>query len=214
MSPDENVSAEQPADAPAADPLAPRSLFLHRAVVRIRPDRIEVKRPRSIILLPLLGVGLAVFLGYAIVAWGDSLPFAVLPLLLIGAVITLPLAGLGLVYAVFGANIVADRRGQAVAWKQGFLGMGVGTLDLVPFWKIREFLVEDVGREIRHADRVEPAQPLVQWELILVKKSGTRLRVAALSAPRSAEEAALDRVMAVAEAFTALTGAPLRGPIW
>ena len=205
------------APLPAAPPpaaLAPREILFHRRVVTISPDRIAVRRPHSLVVLPAIGVGLAGFLLFALVQWAPDLPFWVLPLLLIGAVIVLPLSGLGVVYAVFGANVVADRAGQSVSWKQGFLGMGVGTVDLVPFWKIREFVVEDVGRALRYPDRQEPAHAFAQWELALVKKSGKRLRIGSYSVPRSLEEAGLDRVMEVAEAFAAISGAPLHGPIW
>ena len=146
--------------------------------------------------------------------WSGSLPFWSLPVLLAGAVLALPIAGLGLVYSLFGANVVADGAGRSVAWKQPVLGMGVGTTDLVPFWKIREFVVEDAGREIQHPDGVEEAHAFAQWDLTLVKKNGKRLRVGGLSVPREMEETGLDRVMEVAEAFAAISDAPLRGPIW
>ena len=117
-------------------------------------------------------------------------------------------------YAVFGAHVVADRAGQSVAWKQGFLGMGVGTVDLVPFWKIREFVVEDVARAQEHAGGREPAHDIAQWDLTLVKKSGKRIRLGGYSLPREHDEAGLDIVMGVGEAFAALSGAPVRGPFW
>ena len=200
--------------APAADPLRSREILLHRQVVTITPGRVEMRPPRSLVVVPLVGVGATAALLVVLVQWAPSLPGWALPVLLLGAVVTLPFAGLGLVYALFGANVVVDRTGGAVTWKQGFLGMGVGTAELAPFAKIRELVVEDVGRAIHHADRVEPAHAFAQWELTLVKKSGRRLKMAGLSAPRRAEEEALDRVMEVAEACAALTGAPLRGPIW
>lgn len=202
---------------PAAPPsvaLEPREILLHRRVVMISPARIEVRRPHSMIVVPAIGVALAGFLLFALVQWAAGLPFWLLPLALIGAVIVLPLSGLGLVYSLFGANVVADRAGQSVSWKQGFLGMGVGTLDLVPFWKIREFVLEDLGRALHSPDREEPAHAFAQWEVALVTKSGRRLRIGSYPVPRDQEEAGLDRVLEVAEAFAAISGAPLRGPIW
>ncbi len=206
-------AAVEPA-ARDAEPLRPREVLLHRRVVQISADRIEVRRPRSLIVLPAMGVALAAFLLFALVQWSGSLPFWSLPVLLAGAVLALPIAGLGLVYSLFGANVVADGAGRSVAWKQPVLGMGVGTTDLVPFWKIREFVVEDAGREIQHPDGVEEAHAFAQWDLTLVKKNGKRLRVGGLSVPREMEETGLDRVMEVAEAFAAISDAPLRGPIW
>ena len=210
-------ASEIPNGNPSAVPgeaLTPREVLLHRRVVHISPTRIEVRRPNSLIIFPALGIGLTAFLLFSLLQWTSSLPAWALPLLLILAVLALPVSGLGLVYTLFGASVVADREGESVAWKQGFLGMGVGTTVLVPFWKIREFLVEDAGREIRRPDGVEPAHAFAQWEITLVKKSGTRLRIGGLSVPRAFEEQGLDQVMEVAEAFAALSGAPVRGPIW
>ena len=196
------------------DVLTPRNVYLHRRVVTIRPQRIEVRPPRSTIILPLIGVGLTAVLLTVMVLWTESLPFWLLPLLLLAGVVVLPLSGITLVYAIFGANIVADRKGQNVSIKQRFLGLGVGTTELVPFWKIREFLVEDVGRAVPHPDGEDPAHAIAQWDLTLIKKSGKQIRVGGLSIPRDQEEDGLDLVMDVAEAFAALSGAPIRGPIW
>ena len=134
------------ADGPVGeDALATRQLFLHRRIVTISPRRIEIRPPKSTMLLPLVGSVLMSALLAAAVVWIDSLPFLILPLILLASVVVLPLSGMTLVYAIFGANIVADRAGQNVSVKQRFLGLGVGTTELIPFWKIREFVVEDVG---------------------------------------------------------------------
>ncbi len=197
-----------------ADPLAQRTRFLHRRVVTITPDRIEVRPPRSAVIVPLIGValtaGLLVLLGTSV----DSFPFWLMGVLLLFAVVLLPLSGISLVYALLGANIVADRRGQNVSMKQRFLGLGIGTNELIPFWKIREFLVEDEGREIARAGGRVPAEEIAQWQLVLVKKSGTRHVLGSVSTPRQHEEEGLQQIFEVAEAFSALSEAPIRGPIW
>ena len=195
-------------------PLAPRTLFLHRRVVTISPDRIEVRPPRSAVIVPLLGValtaGLLALMGTSV----DSFPFWLMGILLLFAVVLLPLSGISLVYALMGANIVADRGGQNVSMKQRFLGLGIGTNELIPFWKIRELLVEDEGREIARAGGTLPAEEFAQWQLVLVKKSGTRHVLGSVSTPRQHEEEGLQQIFEVAEAFSALTEAPIRGPIW
>ena len=55
---------------------------------------------------------------------------------------------------------------------------------------------------------------VAQWEIALIKKSGKRLPLGRYNVVRSEEEGGLAVVMDVAEAFAALTGAPIRGPIW
>ncbi len=206
----------RPLERPRAidEPLQPRTLFLHRRVVTIRPQRIEVRPPRSAVIVPLLGValtaGLLALMGTSV----DSFPFWLMGILLLFAVVLLPLSGISLVYALLGANIIADRGGQNVSMKQRFLGLGIGTNELIPFWKIRELLVEDEGREIARAGGALPAEEIAQWQLVLVKKSGTRHVLGSVSAPRQHEEEGLQQIFEVAEAFSALTEAPIRGPIW
>ena len=196
------------------DPLEPRRVLLHRAVVQIRPERIEVGPPRSAIIAPAIGFVLTSLLLASIVIWTESLPFFLLPVMLLIAVIVLPLSGMSFIYSIFGANVVADRDGQNVSFKQRFLGLGVGTSELVPFWKIRELVVEDVARAQRHAGADEPALEIAQWQIVLVKKSGKRLPLGSYNVPRAREEEGLDIVMDVAEALAALSGAEIRGPIW
>ena len=59
-----------------------------------------------------------------------------------------------------------------------------------------------------------PAEEIAQWQLVLVKKSGTRHVLGSVSTPRLHEEDGLQQIFEVAEAFSALTDAPIRGPIW
>ena len=197
-----------------AEPLARRTLFLHRRVVNISAQRIEIRPPKSAVVVPLFGValtaGLLALLGTSV----DSFPFWLMGILLLFAVVLLPLSGISLVYALMGANIVADRGGQNVSMKQRFLGLGIGTNELIPFWKIRELLIEDEGREIARAGGALPAEEFAQWQLVLVKKSGTRHVLGSVSTPRQHEEEGLQQIFEVAEAFSALTEAPIRGPIW
>ena len=197
-----------------AEPLAQRTLFLHRRVVNISPNRIEIRPPKSAVIVPLLGVALTAGLLALLGASVDSFPFWLMGILLLFAVVLLPLSGISLVYALMGANIVADRAGQNVSMKQRFLGLGIGTNELIPFWKIRELLVEDEGREIARAGGSLPAEEFAQWQLVLVKKSGTRHVLGSVSTPRQHEEEGLQQIFEVAEAFSALTEAPIRGPIW
>ncbi|MCY3567585.1 MAG: hypothetical protein OXH38_03090 [Chloroflexi bacterium] len=212
----DEATGERPLERPQAvdEPLAPRTVFLHRRVVTITPDRIEIRPPRSAVVVPLLGVALTAGLLALLATSVDSFPFWLMGILLLFAVVLLPLSGISLVYALLGANIVADRGGQNVSMKQRFLGLGIGTNELIPFWKIRELLVEDEGREIARAGGAVPAEEIAQWQLVLVKKSGTRHVLGSVSTPRQHEEEGLQQIFEVAEAFSALTEAPIRGPIW
>ena len=194
--------------AEAAPPPAKRIVYLNRRVAFIEPDRINVRPALAAALFPLvwLLLGIAAFL--SILLWLESLPFWLTAILLIVAVVSIPLAGIGFVYTVAGTNVVFERQKQSGLWQQGFLGMGVGTSELVPFWKIDQIRIEEVTRERQRGQ----VQDLAQLEVLLVKQSGKRLRVGDIVVPRSMVREGLADVRDLAEAIAALTGKPLVAP--
>src|SRR6185503_18996526 len=99
----------------------------------------------------------------------------------------IPLSGIGFVYTVAGTDVVFEREKQSGVWQQGFLGMGVGTTELVPFWKIHEIRIEELTRERQQGQ----LQDLAQLEIVLVKESGKRLRVGDVIVARSIVRAGL-----------------------
>ena len=150
------------ADSPA--PAAKQIVYLNRRVAFIEPGRINVRPALAAALFPLIWLLLGIGCAVSILLWLDRLPFALVRVLLVAAVVSIPLAGIGFVYALGGANVVFDREKQSGLWQQGFLGMGVGTTELVPFWKIAEIRIEETTRE---QQRGEP-QDVAQFEVVLV----------------------------------------------
>jgi len=185
-----------------------RIVYLNRRVAFIEPHRINVRPALAAALFPLFGFLLGIAAFVSIILWLDRIPFAVALLLLVVAIVTIPLAGIGFVYAIAGANVVFDREKQSGVWQQGFLGMGVGTIELVPFWKIDQIRVEEVTRERQRGE----VQEVAQLEIVLVKQSGKRLRVGDLIVPRSLVREGLAEVREVAEAIAEMTGKPLVAP--
>lgn len=189
-------------------PLQARRISLHRAVCIIEADRIAVRPSRGSILPPLLGLLAGLGCLVSIIFWTGVLPFPLLTLLLMGALLVIPLSGVGLVYSIGGANVVVDRDKGSAVWQQGLLGMGVGTREVIPFEKIAQVLVEETTAEKIQGQR----QDLAQWEIAVVRSSGRRLTVGAVTVPRPLARDGLDRAREVADAIAALTGAPLRLP--
>lgn len=189
-------------------PPAKKIVYLNRRVAFIEPDRINVRPALAAALFPLFGllVGAAAFV--SILLWVGSMPFWLTMILLVVAVISLPLAGIGFVYTVAGTDVVFEREKQSGLWQQGFLGMGVGTTELVPFWKIHEIRIEELTRERQQGQ----LQDLAQLEIVLVKESGKRLRIGDVIVARSMVREGLDDVMEVAQAIADMTGKPLIAP--
>ena len=183
-------------------PRSKRIVYLNRRVAFIEPDRINVRPALAAALFPLFGLLWASLRSCRYVLWLDTLPFAVSLLLLVVAIVSIPLAGIGFVYTVAGANVVFEREKQSGVWQQGFLGMGVGTIELVPFWKIDQIRIEEVTRERQRGE----VQDLAQLEIVIVKESGKRLRVGDIIVPRSMVREGLADVREVASAIAEMTG--------
>lgn len=201
------ATVESSAEAP---PLEPRRIELHRRAALIEPERINIRPSRRAVIGPL--VNLAVGLGsMGLIALGlGSLPTILLVLLLLIAVITIPSGGLGVVYNIVGSHVVIDRQKQSATWQQGMIGLGIGTEELVPFWKIAAIVVEEAGETPESGGR--RVEEFAQWQIVLEKESGKRLTIGTTIAARSLADDALTPAVEVATAIATLTGAPLRFP--
>ena len=181
-----------------------QEVILHRSVAVIGPEKIELKSARGTVLLPLIGIGIALALMAWIMTGGSDLPLWALVGVLFVCLILVPFSVMGLVSALVGADIVIDAKKGSATWQQGYLGMGIGTKELVPFPKIDHIEVTIEGDQ---PDRwKEEVDDLRQFALVLVKKSGKRLTCAQVPVPAYGQADGMDRTLAVASAIAELTG--------
>ncbi|OGO49575.1 MAG: hypothetical protein A2148_11270 [Chloroflexi bacterium RBG_16_68_14] len=189
-----------------SEPTQRREIDLHRRVCVIKPDTIDIRPARSAAVVPLLGFLLGVFAFVAVLLWIEQIPFLLVLLLMGSAILLVPFAGMGFVYSVYGANVVIDRKKQTAVWQQGLLGMGVGTQELVPFYKMERLEVEDMSREGHEEGH---PQDVAQFEIRLLKASGRRLSLGQVTVPRYLAAEGLARAREVGEAVAALVEKPL-----
>lgn len=184
--------------------------MLHRAMAVIGPDKIEIKSARGTVILPAIALLLAVAIGWYVAVKGFTLPLWVLVVLLLMCMALVPLSVMSLIGAVVGADVVIDRRKNSATWQQGYLGMGIGTKELVPFEKIDHFEVTVEGADAdRWRDEVDD---LRQFALILVKVSGKRLMLANVPVPAYGQADGMDRTLAVGQAVAKLVGSTVTIP--
>ena len=180
-------------------------VLLHRSLALIGDEKVEIRSARSTILFPALGVALGAGAGALIAIEAGNLPFVLLVGLLLFALLAVPISTMALVTAVVGADVVIDGRKGAATWQQGFLGMGVGTRELVPFAKIDHLAITIEGEA---PDRWrEERDVLRQFSLVLVKQSGKRLTLTQVPVPAGDQSDGMDRTLAVANAIGNVTGA-------
>jgi len=194
--------------------VAVERIALQRSYARLTPDEVAVKPARSALVGPLVQLALTAVATWAIAAYINTFPLWVLMLLLISVVISGPTAVLGVVYNVMGSAFVMERRKGTCRFQQGFLGLGLGTRDLVPFDRIARIEVGgDFETELGSGD----LQDVVRWEIRLVKDNGRVLPFASVLAARPLADEALERANIVARATAEMCGAPVvegRLPDW
>lgn len=187
-----------------------REVMLHRSMAVIGDEKIEIKAARSTVWLPLIGLALSGAAIWWIGTNQGAAPIWALVLLLLFLLFAVPVSAMSLVSSIAGADVVVDRRKNSATWQQGYLGMGIGTKDLVPFEKIDYLEVTVEGED---TDRWREEQDsLRQFALTLVKKSGKRLKLAQVPVVADDQAFGMDRTLAVGNAIAQLTGTEVRLP--
>lgn len=182
-------------------------IALQRSYAVLSPDSVAVKPSRSGLVGPAIQAALALGAVWLIVGFINVLPLWLLVVLLVFVLVAGPTAVLGLVYNVAGTSFLMERRKQTARWQQGFLGLGLGTRELVPFARIQRIEVRgDFEDELASGD----LQDVVRWDVRMVKDNDRVLEVAAVTAARPLADEALDRANRLAEALGAMARAEVR----
>lgn len=182
---------------------------LDRRVCVVKADRIDLRPERGALIGPVLGLFLGAVLFTCIVLFASDLSMLPLVLMLLGAVLITPLSAMGFVYSLVGAAVVVEKDKQSVRFQQGLLGLGIGTVELVPFWKIDRIEVTDCQLGDIAPSGPRPPLDFRAWDIVLLKKSGKRLsigQVVSANAPDLIDEG-FNRALDAAEAIAAMTAA-------
>lgn len=180
-------------------------IALSRAYAVITPDQIVVKPARSALVGPAILGALTLFASLAIAAWMATLPLWLLAMLLLFVMIAGPTAVMGLAYNVMGSAFLMERKKGTCRWQQGFLGLGLGTRELVPFPRIHYIEVRsDIEDELNSGD----LQDVVRWEVRLVKDNQRVIEIASITTARPLADEALERANDLALALAVMCEKP------
>lgn len=178
-------------------------IALNRAYAVISPDQITIKPARMGLVGPVIQAVLTLFAVWAMATYINSLPLWLLMVLLTFVIVSGPTAVLGLVYNILGSAFLMERKKGTCRWQQGFLGLGLGTRELVPFPRIGSIEVTgNFEEELGSGD----LQDVVHWQVWLVKDNGRTLPIASISAARPLADIALDGANTLAEALAEMSG--------
>jgi hypothetical protein len=180
---------------------------LDRRVLVVHEERIDLRPERGAVIFPLIGLAISVTLFAIVVLFASSLSVTVLALILLPGLFLAPFSAMGLVYSVIGASVVVEKKKQSIRFQQGVLGLGIGTMELVPFWKVERIQVEDFPLGDITPNGPPPVLDLRAWDVVLVKKSGKRLSIAQVVAANTTDliDEGFGRALDAAEAIAAMT---------
>jgi len=184
---------------------------LDRRVCAVREGRIDLRPERGAIIGPAIGLAVSAALFASLVLFAENLPVWLLAIMLLGAVTLTPFSAMGFVYSIIGAAVVVEKSKQSVRFQQGVMGLGIGTYELVPFWKIDRIEVQDFSLGETPPGRVRPPLDLRAWDIVLVKMSGKRLPIAQVFSANRNDliDEGFDRALDAAEAIGAMVGKPV-----
>jgi hypothetical protein len=188
-----------------------RTIALDRRICVVREDRIDIRPSSGAVILPLAATTVSIVCFVVIGLTINVLPLVALAILLIPNVLILPLAAMGLVYSLIGAHVIVDRRKGSVTFQQGWIGLGLGTRELVPFEKIDHIALEETTLGEVESPWLAPVDVRV-WDIVLVKRSEKRLSIGMVVIPAEPDlvPEGLARARQAAGAIAALVGKPLR----
>jgi len=190
-----------------------RRIPLDRRVCIVREGRIDLRPERGAVVLPLIGLAIGLGLFAAVALFADSLSTTPLAIMLIAGLLVAPLSAMGVIYSVIGAAVVVERQKQSVRFQQGVLGLGLGTVELVPFWKIERIEVDDfpLGDTPSPPRLPRPTFDLRAWDIVLVKTSGKRLPIGQVISANREDliDEGFNRALDAAEAIGAVTEKPV-----
>jgi hypothetical protein len=196
----------EPAGAQLGDSRT-RRIALRRSYALISDDSIEVKQSRAGLLVPLVQALIALGAVLLIATFLDRLPIWLLLVLLLVTIFMGPAAILGVVYNVVGSSFLMERAKESARWQQGFLGLGIGTHELVPFWRIARI---EVGGDFEDELGSGDLQDVVTWSVRMVKDNDRVLDIADVAAARPLADEALERANDLASALSAMSGSEVR----
>ena len=191
---------------------ATRRIALDRRVCVVREGRIDVRPERGAVVGPVLALAISLSLFVAVAAFSSQLSAMVLAAMLIPGLILGPFSAMALVHSLVGTHVIVDAKKQSVAFQQGLIGLGVGTAELVPFWKVDRLEVQDLA--LGDTDEAKGPPPLLDlraWDVVLIKTSGKELSIGWVAAPNSADliDEGFDRAVDAAEAVGQLVDKPV-----
>ncbi|HIE84519.1 MAG TPA: hypothetical protein EYQ00_12045 [Dehalococcoidia bacterium] len=174
------------------------SVPLFKSYAEIADTEVVIRPSKRTLLVPIFQAAIASAALITLINRLAELPLWISMTLLLVIVIFGPTAILGTVYGIAGSNFIMEKNKGTSRLQQKYLGLGIGTQEMIPFDRIKSVAVQGNFLE-EHASG--DLQDITEWEVFLIKDNDRKISVCKSSSARILANRSLSRVNMVAKAL-------------
>ncbi|MDG1840599.1 MAG: hypothetical protein P8J64_07665 [Dehalococcoidia bacterium] len=174
------------------------SVPLFKSYATISATEVVIRPSRRTLLVPVFQAVITIAAVITLINGLAELPLWISMILLIIIVIFGPTAILGTVYGIVGSNFVMEKNKGTSRLQQRYLGLGIGTQEMIPFDRIKSVTVEGNFME-EHASG--DLQDITEWEVFLIKDNDRKISVCKANSARILADNSLLKANMVAKAL-------------
>ncbi len=174
------------------------SVPLFKSYAEIADTKVVIRPSKRTLLVPIFQAAIASAALITLINRLAELPLWISMTLLLVIVIFGPTAILGTVYGIAGSNFIMEKNKGTSRLQQKYLGLGIGTQEMIPFDRIKSVVVQGNFLE-EHASG--DLQDITEWEVFLIKDNDRKISVCKSSSARILANRSLSRVNMVAKAL-------------
>ena len=174
------------------------SVPLFKSFATISATEVIIRPSRRTLLVPSFQAAITIAAIIILINGLAELPLWISMVLLLTIVIFGPTAVLGTVYGIVGSNFVMEKNKGTSRLQQKYLGLGIGTQEMIPFNRIKSVAVQGNFLE-EHASG--DLQDITEWEVLLIKDNGRKISVCKSNSARILADNSLLKANMVAKAL-------------
>ena len=183
------------------------SVPLLKSYAEIADTEVVIRPSKRTLLVPIFQAAIASAAAITLINKLPESPLWISMMLLLAIVIFGPTAILGTVYGIAGSNFVMEKNKGTSRLQQKYLGLGIGTQELIPFDRIKSVVVEGNFLE-EHASG--DLRDITEWEVFLIKDNDRKISICKSSSARILADESLSRVNIVAGALADMSNSEFK----
>ena len=174
------------------------SVPLFKSYAKISDTEVVIRPSKRTLLVPIFQAVITSAAVVTLINGLAELPLWISMILLLMIVIFGPTAILGTIYGIVGSNFVMEKTKGTSRLQQKYLGLGIGTQEMIPFDRIKSV---DVLGNFMEEHASGDLQDITEWEVFLIKDNDRKISVCKSNSARTLANSSMLKANIVAEAL-------------